>query len=399
MKLWYIVLNCFFFISFCVAQNCVTETWHHGEGTFYGGVAGGTFGNCLLPLAADDSLHCAMNQIEYDSSNMCNACVRVLGPRGEVVVRVADRCPECKVGDIDFSPQAFKILSNVKDGRIKISWQVVPCPVNGNMTLVFKDGSSQFWTGVQVRNSKFPIAKLELKNGNNYETIHREMYNYFIDQNGLDLDKSKAGPYQFRITSVNGEAVESSEILFDTSKNEQNTQVQFSYNPCKDCFSVTDGNAFIDNCGVCVGGTTGKIANSTCIKDCNGYYYGTAYIDDCGRCVMGETGLRPCGYDCAGDLAGTALIDVCGKCTKSGEVPCKTNCNDILFSDGYFGSRCEDLSTDLGDIQIEEKGNLIKIYNLLGAEVSITSLSDQQLYLFVYQTTKGIVTKKILYKL
>lgn len=59
----------------------------------------------------------------------------------------------------------------------------------------------------------------------------------------------------------------------------------------KDCAGVTGGSAFKDDCGICVGGTTGK---TVCIKDCNGIANGTATLDICGRCIGGTTGKIAC---------------------------------------------------------------------------------------------------------
>jgi hypothetical protein len=58
-----------------------------------------------------------------------------------------------------------------------------------------------------------------------------------------------------------------------------------------DCNGDTGGSAYIDACGVCVGGNTG---NSPCIIDCNGDINGSAIIDECGICVEGNTGISAC---------------------------------------------------------------------------------------------------------
>jgi hypothetical protein len=64
-----------------------------------------------------------------------------------------------------------------------------------------------------------------------------------------------------------------------------------------DCNGVVGGTASIDQCGVCSGGLTGIIPNSTCL-DCAGWPFGSAYLDDCGVCVGGNTGLTPCSNEC-----------------------------------------------------------------------------------------------------
>lgn len=60
-----------------------------------------------------------------------------------------------------------------------------------------------------------------------------------------------------------------------------------------DCAGVLGGEATLDDCGVCVGGTTGKEACEGA-PDCHGTIGGDAFIDECGTCVEGETGLEAC---------------------------------------------------------------------------------------------------------
>ncbi len=61
-----------------------------------------------------------------------------------------------------------------------------------------------------------------------------------------------------------------------------------------DCAGVTDGSAYTDNCGNCVGGTTDL---TPCSQDCAGIWGGEAYVDTCGNCVGGNTGNTACEGD------------------------------------------------------------------------------------------------------
>ena len=73
-----------------------------------------------------------------------------------------------------------------------------------------------------------------------------------------------------------------------------------------DCQGVLNGSAFIDDCGVCSGGTTGHVADSD--KDCAGVCFGVAFIDQCGVCAGGTTGGQPnAAQDCQGVCNGSAL--------------------------------------------------------------------------------------------
>lgn len=58
-----------------------------------------------------------------------------------------------------------------------------------------------------------------------------------------------------------------------------------------DCNGVDGGDAYLDECDVCVGGNTGKTA---CVLDCNGDENGTATIDECGVCSGGNSLYKPC---------------------------------------------------------------------------------------------------------
>ena len=58
-----------------------------------------------------------------------------------------------------------------------------------------------------------------------------------------------------------------------------------------DCNGVKNGDAFIDDCNVCVGGNTGK---TPCVLDCNGDENGTATIDACGVCSGGNSSYTAC---------------------------------------------------------------------------------------------------------
>jgi expansin (peptidoglycan-binding protein) len=141
----------------------------------------------------------AINTADYEHAALCGACLEVAGPRGKIVVRVVDSCPGCKHGDLDLSREAFARLAPLDLGRIAITWQVVACDVRGPLAYHFKDGSNPFWTGIQVRDHRYPIATLEAWDA--HGTLHdikRADYNYFVAQ-GLG-----AGPYAFRVTDARG---------------------------------------------------------------------------------------------------------------------------------------------------------------------------------------------------
>jgi len=58
-----------------------------------------------------------------------------------------------------------------------------------------------------------------------------------------------------------------------------------------DCDGMLGGVAVIDECGACVGGSTGSDGSEA--RDCAGVCRGEAFVDTCGVCVGGDTGLEP----------------------------------------------------------------------------------------------------------
>jgi expansin (peptidoglycan-binding protein) len=151
-----------------------------------------------------------MNHTDYADSAACGACVRLQGPNAEITIRIVDQCPECPEGDIDLSPEAFSQIADISAGRVPITWQYSDCDVGGTIQYHFKEGSNQWWTAVQIRNHRHPIATFEFKaDGGQYRAVPRESYNYFVEAAGMG-----PGPYSFRVTDVYGNALEDSGIPF-----------------------------------------------------------------------------------------------------------------------------------------------------------------------------------------
>jgi expansin len=189
-------------VTTTVMANC--NDVFTGEGTFYGYSGGG---NCSFANPSSPVYTGAMNEIQYAGSLTCGTCIAVTGERGSRVVSIEDRCPECKFGDIDLSIPAFEAIADPIKGRVPISWKIVACPYNNGVKFRFKEGSSQYWTGVQVRNHRYPVAKLEYKVNGSYKSINRENYNYFVVTTGMG-----PGPYDFRITDIYGNVIEERNI-------------------------------------------------------------------------------------------------------------------------------------------------------------------------------------------
>lgn len=125
--------------------------------------------------------------------------------------------------------------------------------------------------------------------------------------------------------------------------------------PVFDCAGVEGGDANIDECGTCVGGSTGL---EPCVQDCHGDWGGTAYYDDCEVCVGGYTGLEPC-------VTSVGLNEVEG--TRIYPIPTYGS----LFVENLNG------------------GSLI-LYNVQGKEIMSREVSSDKIELNLSDTAPGI---------
>lgn len=182
-------------------------SYRTGEGTYYD--ADGS-GNCSFDPSPQDLMVAAMNHVDYAGSATCGAFVEISGPKGTVTVRIVDQCPGCAAGDIDLSVQAFDRIADRIAGRVPIQWRIVSPNLVGPIVYQFKSGSNQWWSAVQVRNHRNPIAKLEYRRSNGqWITVNRVSYNYFVEPSGMG-----PGPYSFRVTDIYGNVLTDSGIGF-----------------------------------------------------------------------------------------------------------------------------------------------------------------------------------------
>ncbi len=187
-----------------VAQCLAARAPLTGQATYY--AADGT-GNCSFTADATRMV-AAINAPDYQMAAWCGGCLEVTGPSGTAIVRVVDKCPGCAHGDLDLSREAFERIAPLSAGRVAISWREVACEVSGPISYQFKDGSSQYWTAIQIRNHRYPIATLEARDGSGaYRAIDRVDYNYFVATDGLGT-----GPYTLRVTDSRGHAIEDGNI-------------------------------------------------------------------------------------------------------------------------------------------------------------------------------------------
>jgi expansin len=190
-----------FFAVTATSQPAIAQTnpTRQGIATYYDATGEGS---CSLGRTSNSQLVAAMNASEYNNAAACGAYVQVKGPKGTVTVQIVTVCPECQAGHLDLSQSAFSKIADPKLGKVVISWKIVSPALSGPIAYHFKPGSSQWWTAVQVRNHRNPIAKLEYYAGGKWITVPRTDYNYFVQSGGMG-----PGPYQFRVSDRYGNVI------------------------------------------------------------------------------------------------------------------------------------------------------------------------------------------------
>ena len=177
-------------------------TVHTGDATFYGG---GYVGGCaMLDPVSTDYWIVAMNYYDWNNSQLAGAYLEVTGELGTINMLVTDELPEGKKGDLDLYTDAFPLIAPVEKGRVPCSWHIVPrdTAVDAPVSYRYKEGSTEFWCGVQIRNHLYPVTKFEyLGADGNFIEVPRRNYNYF------ETREMGAGPFTFRLTDIYGNAV------------------------------------------------------------------------------------------------------------------------------------------------------------------------------------------------
>ena len=173
-----------------------------GKATYYDYSSAGQVA-CSFDITSDTDVT-ALPDADFAGSAACGACLDVSGPNGKITVRVVDLCPDCEPGHIDLSAQAFAKIADPKLGRVPITYRAVACNITGPMAYRVKEGSSKYWTAIQVRNHRIPVAKVEYSKNGTFTEMPRANYDYFVDTMGVG---DQPNGIALRITGADGQVV------------------------------------------------------------------------------------------------------------------------------------------------------------------------------------------------
>jgi expansin (peptidoglycan-binding protein) len=190
----------------CPGGSCIASLGG-GRATYYAAATGA----CGIPVAGPGAMVTAVAEYLWAGSAVCGRCARVTGPLGTVTVEITDLCPagpnpEWCAGDaahLDLSEAAFAAVADPVRGVTYVDWEIVECPVSGDVTLMNKDGINPWWYAVFAFDLGQGVTSLEIKDdspGAIWRPAVRQSYNAFVLQSSTALDP----PLSVRLTGVAG---------------------------------------------------------------------------------------------------------------------------------------------------------------------------------------------------
>ncbi|KAK5576580.1 hypothetical protein RB653_007724 [Dictyostelium firmibasis] len=227
-----------FFTSVSKSEDCpFSQSLVTGaSATFYIEVNSGNCGyeSLLGPLGPGNLFIAALGDNLYNSGKNCGQCFNISSPytNRSVVVMATDRCPDSgycqRSSHFDLSTQAFDVLGQQSTGVLDgLTYFKVPCAVNGNVKIMMKDGSNDYWTAFLIYNNRVTIKDVSVKvsGKTTYQSLTQSSYNYWISPNMVP------GSFDVRIESVGGEFIYIT-IPKVESRKQYETSSQFNTEGC-----------------------------------------------------------------------------------------------------------------------------------------------------------------------
>ena len=176
--------------SYTAADPELTENGGKGSVTTYGSITaketslGGACNYGQTNIQYYAAIHVNVSPGDgkgpWQGGAACGGCVRVKAktPDGwkKVTVRITDRCPDADCG-VDLGGAPASDIMGINVGRYYGEWEFVSCEgvegVWGDSTSLWvKEGASEFWSIVQVRNPKDMVKAIKI-----YGVDTRDYYN------------------------------------------------------------------------------------------------------------------------------------------------------------------------------------------------------------------------------
>ncbi|KAN0034812.1 hypothetical protein ACTFIV_001344 [Dictyostelium citrinum] len=171
------------------------------------------FENLVGPLGPGNRMVVALGSKLFQQGANCGQCYEVTSPFNNktITVMATDSCHDsgnCQADNhFDFYQEAFNLLGSPTgeiSGKSGLSYIKVPCPTYGNVKIMMKDGSNQYWTSFLIFNSRLVIKQVSIKLSTSQQFIdlkRQPQGNYWPSPN------MAPGEFEVRIESIGGEFI------------------------------------------------------------------------------------------------------------------------------------------------------------------------------------------------
>lgn len=175
--------------------------------TWYAPAAAGLA--CLATTLPTDRYTVAVGPAMFRDSAACNGYLEISGARGTILAKIDNLCPECGANHVDLSTEAFAALDDPGRGRVPVRFRAVTDPpIDTDVVLTCKDGSSVHWLGLHVDDTGNAVASVVLSSpGRAARRMTRSTNGFWVDDQAPG-----PGPFSVTITDVLGRTVTATDV-------------------------------------------------------------------------------------------------------------------------------------------------------------------------------------------
>ncbi|KAI3649956.1 hypothetical protein MP228_005588 [Amoeboaphelidium protococcarum] len=101
------------------------------QGEAYHNNTSGKRVTCDLNLDNKDLLLATVSVLRNSTAG-CDTCIRVQGPQGSIVAKVAEQCHDCDENFVQLTAEAFNRIHTANSSLVNVSWEVVDCALLGS---------------------------------------------------------------------------------------------------------------------------------------------------------------------------------------------------------------------------------------------------------------------------
>jgi expansin len=163
---------------------------------------------CSIPGTAVPTLAAGLDMANFRGAAACGACLRVQAVTGatSVVVPVVERSTAT---GILLTRAAMDQIAQGAD-LVNVDWTLVACEVESRPVRYYiKEGTNSTYLGVQVRNSRYPLATVSVVGTSTTIPLSLKTYNYW------ESTSAGAGPLTLRLTDINGQTFDDPGVKLD----------------------------------------------------------------------------------------------------------------------------------------------------------------------------------------